>query len=77
MLKPVLTIASLALVAGGLLLVAFYSAESFTGGTSGVTFESSAGGSDNVAPTVEDTEGGSAGSPEDKTLKLTVPEVGS
>lgn len=71
MLKPVLEIASLAVVAGGLLVVAFFAAESFTGGNSG----SSAGGSGNVAPTVDDTEAFSAGSPEDKTLKLTVPEM--
>lgn len=64
MLKPVLKIASLAVAAGGLLLVAFFSAESFTGGGSG-----------NVAPTVEETEVSSTGSPEDKTLRLTVPEM--
>lgn len=71
MLKPVLKIASLSLVAGGLLLVAFFAAESFTGGNSG----SSAGGSGNGVSTVEETEVSSTGSLEDKTLRLTVPEM--
>lgn len=72
MLKPVFRIASLAIVAVGLALIAFFAIQNyFTGGTS----EDAAGDFDNVAPTIEDTEGNSTGGAEDETLKLTVPKM--
>lgn len=75
MLKPVLSIASLAVTAVGLLLLALFAVQSFTDGATRETAGDTSEGSDNVASNIEDTEGGSAGSPEDKTLKLTVPEM--
>ncbi len=72
MLKPVFRIASLTVVAVGLALIAFFAIQNyFTGGTS----EDAAGDFDNVAPTIEDTEGSSTGGAEDETLKLTVPKM--
>ena len=72
MLKPVFRIASLAVVAVGLALIAFFAIQNyFTGGTS----EDAAGDFDNVAPTIEDTEGSSTGGAENETLKLTVPKM--
>jgi sortase A len=71
LLKTVFRIASLAAVGAGLALVAFFAVQNFTGYASG----DAAGGFDNPAPTVEETEGNSAGGPEDETLKLTVPRM--
>lgn len=71
MLKTVFRIASLAAVTVGLALVAFFAIQSFTGSAS----ENVVGGFDSVAPTIEETEGNSAGGPADETLKLTVPRM--
>lgn len=63
--------ASLTVAAAGLLLLAYLAVQGFTGDSARDT----PGGSGNVASTIEDTEGSPAGGPEDKTLKLTVPEM--
>lgn len=79
MLKTVFSIVSLAAVAVGLALVAFLAIQNFTGSApqnvTGSASENTAGGFDNVAPTIEETEGNVAEGPEDETLKLTVPEM--
>lgn len=79
MLKTVFSIVSLAAVAVGLALVAFLAIQNFTGSApqnvTGSASENTAGGFDNVAPTIEETEGNFAEGPEDETLKLTVPEM--
>jgi sortase A len=71
LLKTVFRIASLAAIGVGLALVAFFAVQNFTGYASG----EAAGGSDNVAPPIEDTGGDSAGGPEHETLKLTIPKI--
>jgi sortase A len=71
LLKTVFRIASLATVGVGLALVAFFAVQNFTADAPG----DAAGGFDSVAPTIEDMEGISAGGPEDKTLKLTIPKI--
>lgn len=79
MLKTVFSIVSLAAVAVGLALVAFVAIQNFIGSApqnvTGSASENTAGGFDNVAPTIEETEGNVAEGPEDETLKLTVPEM--
>jgi sortase A len=71
LLKTVFRIASLAAVGIGLVLIAFFAVQNFTGDVSG----DAAKDLGNVAPTQADTGGNSAGGPEDETLKLTVPKL--
>jgi sortase A len=77
LLKTIVKVSSLLVIGVGLLLAAlgYMGWNPFMGQMGGASTEERAGGFGDLVPNLAETGGDSAGGPEDKTLKLTIPKM--